>query len=348
MSESAMGKTNLRKLLIVGLGSIGKRHIQVMQEISADIEIAVLRHIRCDDLDMSTVGADHCFTKFSEVIEFSPDAAIVANPASKHVDVAIKLAKIGVHLLIEKPISDGPDGVSQLIQLCNDRSLILMTGYNLRFLPSLARFRELIHKRQQIGRVLSVQTNVGQFLPSWRPSSDYRKTVSAQQLLGGGVLLELSHEVDYLLWIFGDAQWVFGNIEKVSDLEIDVEDTVNLILGMKGSEGHSITATVNIDFVRHDTTRTCTVIGEKGTLRWNGITGVVDVFSEGSNSWEELFSDKPKRSFTYREELLDFIAAVEDGRQPVTSGGDGLKVLDVISAAKRSQEANQRIFFEGQ
>ena len=82
-----------------------------------------------------------------------------------------------------------------------------MTAYNLRFLPSLQAYRERI-QFGVIGKVLSVRCEIGQYLPSWRPGSDYRQAVSASRALGGGALLELSHEIDYLRWIFGEVAWV--------------------------------------------------------------------------------------------------------------------------------------------
>ena len=119
-----------------------------------------------------------------------------------------------------------------LINICQSKKIALMTAYNLRFQPSLQEFRKQI-KQQRIGKILSVRVEVGQYLPNWRPESDYRKGVSAQKKLGGGVLLELSHEIDYISWIFGDYKWVKAHISKQSNLEIDVEDTAYLLLGFK-------------------------------------------------------------------------------------------------------------------
>ena len=176
----------LERILVVGLGSIGTRHVRLVRKLIPGLQIVVLRHQSCQDTNEP--GIDHCVTSPDEALRFRPQAAVVANPASLHLDVALPLAHAGVHLLVEKPISSTTQGVSELIEACRTRGITLMTGYNLRFLSSLRRFRELLEEKR-VGRVLSVRAEIGQFLPSWRPGSDYRQTVSAKAALGGGVLL---------------------------------------------------------------------------------------------------------------------------------------------------------------
>jgi len=172
----------LARILIVGLGSIGKRHLRLAREILPDAEIWVLRHQHCQEIPEYSDG---CFHALKQACEFKPQAAIIANPAPFHLEIANALADVGTHLLIEKPLSHNVEGVKQLISKMHVYEQHLQIGYNLRFLPSLKAFRDQIHGGA-IGRVLSVRCEIGQYLPSWRPDSDYRQTVSAQQSLGGG------------------------------------------------------------------------------------------------------------------------------------------------------------------
>jgi len=285
---------------------------------------------------VSALGVDHCVTRLEEALQFFPQAAVIANPASHHPAVALPLARAGVHLLVEKPISSTSHGVSELIAVCEAQGTTLMTGYNLRFLPSLERFRELLEERR-IGRVLSVRAETGQFLPSWRRGSDYRQAVSAQAALGGGVLLELSHEIDYLRWLFGEVEWVSAIQRKQSDLEIDVEDTAHLVLGFASEAGEvPVVASLNLDFIRHDTTRRCTVIGESGSLRWDALAGTVEIFGRGGHAWQSLFAIEQQEDDSYRAEWRHFLACMTDGGSPLVSGRDGLAVLRVIEAARHS------------
>jgi predicted dehydrogenase len=213
---------------------------------------------------------------------------------------------------------------------------ILIIGYNLRYLKSLQAFRRHLHEGL-IGEPLSVRSEVGQFLPSWRQNTDYRMSVSAKRELGGGVLLELSHEIDYLRWIFGEVDWVRATLLRQSELEIDVEDTVHLIIGFqKRTSNRQLIANVNMDFIRHDTTRSCTIIGDKGSLRWDGILGEVSLFQAGEKTWEKLFVNDNGIKETYILEWEEFIRAIEERRFPAVTGVDGLRVVEIIEAARLS------------
>lgn len=324
----------LERLLIVGLGSIGSRHARLARMLLPGVQIVALRHQSCQD--PQSMGVDYCVTNLTEALEFRPQAAVIANPATHHLEVALPLAQAGVHLLIEKPISSSIHRVAELIDTCRLQGTVLMTGYNMRFLPSLQRFRELLGEKL-CGRVLSVRAEVGQYLPSWRPNSDYRQNVSAKAELGGGVLLELSHEIDYLRWLFGEVEWVNAILLKQSDLEIDVEDSAYLMFGFAPHEEEKpVVATLNMDFVRHDTARSCTVIGETGSLRWNAIAGTVEIFKQGSDAWQTLFTHRSQRDDSYLSEWHHFLECISNNQSPQIAGQDGLEVLRVIDAARHS------------
>jgi predicted dehydrogenase len=330
----------ISRILIVGLGSIGKRHLRLARELLPNANIRVLRHQECDSIPEHANG---CFSKLEEAIEFAPQLAVIASPASFHVDVAQSLARVGAHLLVEKPLSASLEGVSHLIDICGKQNTVLMTGYNLRFLPSLQRFRDML-KERGLGRVLSVRCEIGQYLPSWRPDTDYRQGVSARRELGGGVLLELSHELDYLRWVFGEVEWVKATLSRQSSLEINVEDTAHLILGFAaGAEGHQLIASVNLDFIRHDTKRLCTAICEKSSLRWNGLTGVVEQFEAGAKEWCELFRHQHQRDDSYLTEWHHFLDCINANTVPLISGDDGLKVLQIIDAARQASDAGNQV-----
>jgi predicted dehydrogenase len=326
----------VERLLVVGLGSIGRRHARVARLVRPGMTVAAWRHRRNDEPLPPDVSS--AVWSLDAALAFAPQAAVVASPASHHLDAALALASAGVPLLVEKPIAAQPEGVAALIATCDQRGLVLMTGYNLRFLPSLQRFRALLGDGV-IGTVLSVRAEAGQYLPGWRPDSDYRQTVSARSALGGGVLLELSHEFDYLRWIFGEAQTVSAIVARQSALEIDVEDTAHVVLGFAPSAlGPRVLATVTLDFIRHDSTRSCMVIGSAGTLRWNGITGVVDCLRAGVSEWDTLCVAPVARDATYVDEWSAFLAAIEDGAAVPVTGRDGLAVLEIVDAARRSSE----------
>jgi len=327
----------VQRVLIVGHGSMGQRHLRVVREILPSAKIMIFRHEPTTDIPKE---ANFVTSSLDEVCSFAPEAGIVANPAPFHIDVAKVLVNMGCHLLIEKPISDKSDGVEDFLGAARAGGIVCQVGYNLRYLPSLVRFRDLINEGL-IGRPLSVRCEIGQYLPNWRPDTDYRTSVSSRSCLGGGALLELSHEIDYLRWIFGEVEWVRGWVGNLSNLNIDVEDTAHLILGFQAKEfTKSIIANLSLDFIRHDTTRICTVIGADGSLRWNGLTGVIDIYKSGGNGWDEYVVMPHQRDDSYRAQWEDFLISIADCKEPLVDVKAGLTILKIVEAAKASAHNN--------
>lgn len=334
----------IERILIVGLGSIGKRHLRLARHLLPNADIRVLRHNTVNEIPLHSNGL---LTSISESVEFKPDIAVISNPAPFHVSIAKTLAENGAHLLIEKPLSDSPIGVAQLLKICKQRGLVLITGYNLRYLESVQYFRNSLLSGVA-GKVMSIRCEIGQYLPSWRPDSDYRETVSAKRYLGGGVLLELSHELDYLRWIFGEVEWVQASLFKQSNLDIDVEDSAHITLAFRGDKyNHHLVGSVNLDFVRHDTTRICVAIGEKGSLRWDGLSGTVSWYGENAKEWIDVFRQKNQRDDSYLAEWKDLMESIVMAKTPLVSGEDGLKVLEIIEAVRNSAGSGKRVFLDG-
>ena len=330
----------ISKILIVGLGSIGKLHLKIARELFPDAEILVFRHLKSLDIPEFSNG---CIYSIEEIISFDPEIGIICNPSSLHVSIAKAMAELKTNLLIEKPISSSLEGVQELIQLFNENDKVLFVGYNLRFSYSLNHFRKLL-EYHEIGNILSVRCEVGQSLINWRPDKDYREGVSAIRKLGGGVLLELSHEIDYLQWIFGDIDWVRATLSQQSSLDIDVEDTAFLTLGFTSeSRKKKLIGTLHMDFIRQDTTRLCTAIGELGSLQWNGITGEVKIYTNETQEWKLSYVHPPVREDTYRDEWKYFIECITGKVKNMDSALDALNVLRVIEAANASSSTGVQV-----
>jgi predicted dehydrogenase len=333
------GGSSIERVLVVGLGSIGRRHLALTRELLPDARILVLRRAPASD---SPPEADGVLTSLSDATAFAPQLSIVANPAPFHLPVAMALAQAGSHLLVEKPVAVTSEGVTELMTLTARCQLRLQIAYNLRFLKSLRCFREYV-RSGRIGQVHSIRCEVGQYLPSWRLERDYRETVSAQRALGGGVLLELSHEIDYLRWIFGDVEWVQGTLLRQSQLEIDVEDSVHLMLGFVAPPGErQAVASVALDFIRRDTTRYCLAMGSEGSVRWDAISGKLVHYVTDTGEWLEVFSHLPERNETYKLQLENMINGIASGEEPLVGGADGLAVMNIIEAIRLSSSQGCR------
>jgi predicted dehydrogenase len=268
------------------------------------------------------------FYNLDDAIAFDPQIIVIANPANYHISSAMPFIKKNRYFFIEKPISNNFEEAKKFLKICKKENIIVQVGYNLRFLSSLKNFKNYIDKGM-IGDIWSVRSEIGRYLPSWRPQSDYRNTVSANRSLGGGVVNELSHEIDYLIWIFGEVKWIRAIMSKQSDLDIDVEDSVFINIGFQYCYNKNLIASLNMDFIRHDRKRECIVIGSEGSLKWDGVNGTVELWKKGSNSWIELFSHNDlDKSYEYEWEnmLLSYINQTE----PLINGKESLKTIHVI------------------
>jgi predicted dehydrogenase len=329
----------IKKILINGAGSAGARHFEIARNLFPNAQIAILTNRQILD---SNLGYKLHFTKVEEAIKFQPSIAILAGAASTRIQIGLALANSGVHLLLEKPISVSTTSVENLIEICAEKKIVLAIGYNLRFYESLIYFRDQLNLGV-IGKPLLVKCEVGQFLPSWRESADYRHSVSAQRKLGGGALFELSHEIDYLAWIFGKIEWVRATIMQQSSLEIDVEDSAFLTLGIENKTNSNLVANLTMDFIRHDTQRNCIVIGESGTLKWDGIKQQVSILKQGESSWTNLITTTHSWNASYLAEWKDFLECLDTRKPPKATGMDGLKTLEVIAAALESAPTGKQI-----
>lgn len=325
------------KVAIIGFGSSGQRFLALVHALSPQIEVVV-----CTARSLQTKGA-RVVSSLRQVVDFEPDLVVISGSAAARAET-IEGLPLGLKgIFVEKPLARSMAEGTLAAEALRARAGVVEIGYNLRFSPSLIDFRKRIH-HQVYGATHGVRVETGQYLPTWRPERDYRTTVSSRADSGGGVLLELSHEFDYLAWIFGRVLWASGWVGKSSTLDIDVEDTALVTLGFEQIAGEgSLTAQVNLDFVRHDATRTVTALCEKGSLRWDGVAGQVLERTPGSPKWSIVFAESEGPS-TYEQQWAGFLAAVKSGSNVGVTLGDGLAALAVVDAVRESDRlGSQRV-----
>jgi predicted dehydrogenase len=327
------------KILIVGTGTMAKKHLDIIRKSLPDSQIFLYSEREKSNFSIPAL-ANGLFYTAQEAIRFDPQVTVIANAASHHLHITNKLACLNSHFLIEKPLTDSPDKILQIDKNLQHKNRIIQIGYNLRFSDVLVKFKELI-SHKLLGSILSVRSEVGQYLPDWRPAIDYRDSVSAQKALGGGALLELSHELDYLRWIFGDCESLSAYVNRASALEVDVEDQAILKMKLKdfwGAKNHSYIATLHMDFYRRDPVRKCTVIGSKATLTVDQLKGEICLFHE--NSWESLFKNECSLQETYLKQWNSFVECIQYNKQPRVSLEDAAEVIWMIETAKKSHAKN--------
>lgn len=321
------------RVLIVGAGSIAQRHARCLRRIESDCEIVVWRWHATDNKESRAEVGDIGRSVYSakDAIAAAPDFAIVANPATGHIAAAMELAARHIPLLIEKPISDRCDDIDRLRRLCSANNVPVAIGYVLRFHPLLRAVASIL-RAKCLGRVLAAQFDVGQDLRSWRPGRDWRDSVSAKRALGGGALLELSHEIDLACWLLGQPVGVTARIAPSSLPSIDVEDMADLILDLPDG----LLINIHLDMVRSPPQRSLRLIGVDGTLEADLVTGRARYWASAEDRWQDLPSALAEGDDIYVDQLDHFIACIAKGTPMEVTIDDGELVVRIVEAARRS------------
>lgn len=290
------------RIYVVGLGSVGRRHLANARALGHDAEGG-----RLD-------GAER----------FEPTAIVIATPTSAHLEGLLWAVDRGVHAFVEKPLASSSAGLAEQLAAAEHAGLTVAVGYNLRFHPAVEVIANAV-RGGRIGRVLSVRAEVGQYLPDWHPDEDYRGSYAARSELGGGALLTLSHELDCVRWIAGEVEDVRGLAARVSSLELDVDDVAELVCRHVAGAISSI----HMDLLDRNYNRRSRWVGESGTIDWEW-GGPVRLVPEGEVLW---MHEEGALEASYVSELRDFTGAVADGRAARCSGWDGLRTLELCEAA---------------
>jgi len=334
------------KLLVVGLGGIGQRHVRNLRRIlGPEAEILAYR-VRMDAptlTDSLTVEPGQqvdekyglrVFDDLDEALGERPSAVVICNPTSMHMAVALRAAQAGCAIFIEKPMSDSFDGVHELINLVESRRLVGLVGYQLRFHPILRRARVLLHAGA-IGRVVAARIEIGEYLPGWHTYEDYRQMYAARADLGGGVILSQIHELDYAYWLFGMPTRVFAIGGQLTSLEVDVEDTASILLECV-VDGQAIPVHVHQDYIQRPPTRTCEVIGDAGKLLLDLREHTLIAYDGEGTIIESSSVEDFERNQLFLDEMQHFIACLAGRETPQVSIRDGARSLAIALAAKES------------
>jgi predicted dehydrogenase len=327
------------KALVVGLGSIGRRHARNWARLGLG-EVLVCRSARQPLPEPPGIEARE-FGSLEDALNERPDVVLVTNPTSLHMATAVRALEAGAHVLVEKPISHSLEGVERLQESKHE----VMVGYNLRFHPGLQRLRQLL-KAGAVGKPLSVRADVGEYLPDWHPWEDYRASYSGRRDLGGGPVLTFSHEIDTVYWLLGMPSRVTAAATHASALEIDTEDIAEIVL----SYPDGALASIHVDYVRRPTRRQVEVVGEAGTLCWEFEANRLLRYAPATREWiVEQGDPRFERNDMFMAELCEFAARARgDTRDAIGADArQGIEVLKVALGALRSAGEGRRIALDG-
>jgi predicted dehydrogenase len=316
------------KFLIAGLGSIGRRHLKNLIALGEE-DIVLYRSGKSTlpDEELSQFPTEYSLEK---ALAHQPDAVIVSNPTALHLDVAIPAARMGCHLLIEKPISHSMARVESLVEAVHTGGGQVLVGFQFRYHPTLNKVREYIDEGR-LGQVSTVRAHWGEYLPDWHPWEDFRNGYAARRDLGGGVLLTLCHPIDYLSWIFGEIGAVQGLFER--GLGLDVEAVVEAIMQFRSG----IIGSIHLDYIQKPPEHTLTIIGELGWLRWQGISGDLEI--NGFPEETQFHLEPPdgfERNDLFLAEMRHFVKVVKRIEIPICTLAEGIRVQQAIERIQQS------------
>jgi predicted dehydrogenase len=326
--------TNLKdkKIAVIGCGSIGRRHIANLNSlgfhkiIACDTDEERLHYVK------KRCSLQQTLSNSEELTSKGVDAALICTPPNSHVSIAMEMLRNGIHTFVEKPFSHTLEGVDNVIDEASKRELILCIDYNLRLDRGITKIKDVLESGA-LGDVLSAQASFGQYLPDWRPWQDYKQSYSAKKSLGGGILLDGSHELDYMRWLLGDIRQIACFAGKLSRLEIETEDVVSLIFRCT----NNVIGEIHVDCIRPGYSRKCEIIGDKGVVTWDYDKCIVRIQYLGSKKIQTMRTPEDK-NMMYIDAIRNFLNSIQGKEKPFCDGFDAKKTLILSLAAKKSNE----------
>ncbi len=326
----------MNKILIIGLGSIGQRHLRCLIDIG-EKNIAAYRTNK-GKLKVDSFSSDEIkiFYDLNQALDWNPTHVIISNPTSLHIKYLSILIKSKAKIFVEKPVVHDYYELTNNVNLLND--LILHegnTGYNLRFHGLFIEITKLI-KSSKFGRPFAAYFSVGHYLPYWHPYEDYRISYVSRKELGGGALRTLSHELDLAQYFFGSFTKVYAKVNKLSDLEIDTDDFADIIAENKGCER----TVIHLNLLNPNVKRTGFIYFEEGMLEYNFVESKIEFTSYKTKETKIIYSDKEDYNLQYIRQMKNFLYGTDVCGCTIK---EGLEVDKIISLSEKSNKKGEQI-----
>jgi len=298
-------------VLIIGLGSIGKKHVDALRKLEPNVTVFALRSSKCEDVYLDVINI-YTILDLKTPIDF----VIISNITSEHEKSILQVIELNCPIFIEKPILSNIKNAENISKKLSSNNIHTYVACNLRFHPAI----KFISNYLQTSNLKINEVNIysGSFLPDWRKGKNFRETYSSNKRLGGGVHLDLIHEIDYCTWLFGFPEKVFSVKRSLSTLNIDSFDYANYIL-----QYSKFTATIILNYYRRDKKRQLEIITDDTTilidLEKNRIINLM--------TREILFSKNFNILETYLDQMSYFVENIRSNKQPMNSFSNAVNVL---------------------
>lgn len=335
------------KILVIGCGSIGERHLHNLRYLG-------MKKIAISDINkkkISELSSKYKIKKFDDInsaLEFEPDVSLICTHPNSHASIAKACIEMNSHVFIEKPISINEQGIEKILQRAKIKQLKIAVGYNNRFEKGLKVVKKKITE-SEIGQPHAISVQFGNNIKFWRPGTDFKNHYILKK--GGGIVLDDSHEYDYVRWLLNDEVYsVYAQTQKMTSIKTETESIAAFILKFK----KGVIASFMIDYVRPQYERSCQIIGEKGDIKWQyqpqksswknyNSSSMSKVITNHINKKRKIRNFRSKSNDMYVEEIQDFLNSVIMNTEPTVNGWEGLKTLQIGRAILKSAKENKVI-----
>lgn len=298
-------------VLVIGLGSIGKKHVDALKKLDSNVVIYALRSTTSSDVYLDVINIYSILDLKSKV-----DFVIISNVTSEHHNSILQIIELNCPIFIEKPVLSSISHAATISKILKSKNIITYVACNLRFHPAIQFISSYIKKNDL--KINEVDIYSGSYLPDWRKGKNYREIYSSNKNLGGGVHLDLIHEIDYCVWLFGLPEKVISLKRNVSTLKIDSCDSANFLM-----QYPKYTAIITLNYYRRDKKRQIEILTDDATilidLEKNIITEMV--------TKKVLFSTDFNIIDTYLKQMHYFISCINSKKQPMNSFCEAVNVL---------------------
>ncbi|MCK6580727.1 MAG: Gfo/Idh/MocA family oxidoreductase [Anaerolineae bacterium] len=326
-------------ILIVGVGSIGQRHLRNLKSLG-------YTNLAATDTNPDRIASvsEHLgITTFTDletaVDQFQPQMVLVCTPPALHVEQACIALEANAHIFIEKPLSHTLEDVDKLAALAEERQRVIQVGYNLRHHPVFQRVKTVLDAHE-IGQIQWARLEIGQYLPDWRPQIDYRQNYTARRELGGGILLDASHEIDLALWFLGQPTVLCCMAGNLSALEVNVEDSASILARFESGAQ----ADIHLDFIQRGYHRNGKITGSAGWVSWDFPMGMVSLY-RGDAKTTEVLQFPPDMNTMYIQELQVFLETSFRNQFSLDSLTQAVQILRFVRLARQSSEERKWLDF---
>ncbi len=325
-----------KHVLVLGMGSAGKRHANNLASLGCRVSCMDPRPDRVEEaagqieVEGGYGSMEEAFLKSKDI-----DGVVVTSPPAFHVEQGIASLERGFPVLMEKPLCPRESDGRSLQEVVDRTGVPLLLTYTWRWWPPLAKVWELL-EQEAVGKLRHVEFIMSAHLADWHPWEHYKDFFMASKELGGGALLDESHWVDLMLWFLGKPQRLVATIDKISDLDIDTDDNVEMLI----TYPDGLRVSMHLDLYGRPHRKSIRFVGEGGTILWTADPNAVAVGRRMEEEWERFDFDC-ERNEMFLAADREFMEVLNGGAVRTCSIHDGVRVLSLLEAARKSSETGQ-------